>query len=224
MFSPTLSLSVLSLAVLCYPSGVAQIIALITKRDNRNAASKFILISIIIMLINLAMVAIYVPYYNTFDLRMSNPLIIIAGLLLGIVALLIEYALGYIMLKLQKKRVGTRIAVHSDWSNADWKLWVGTIVYALIEEILYRGVFAYILLNLLGLHAWTFVLISSITYALNHLRLGASVVLQKWITGIIFAIFYIITGGNILAVILAHMLQNILVLLLGRKRQQGRLK
>lgn len=42
MFSPTLSLSVLSLAVLCYPSGVAQIIALITKRDNRNAASKYI--------------------------------------------------------------------------------------------------------------------------------------------------------------------------------------
>lgn len=118
--------------------------------------------------------------------------------------------------------MSTKITVHSDWSNADWKLWMATMVYALIEEILYRSAFAYILLDYLNMPIWIFVTVSSLTYALNHLRLGINVVSQKCVTGALYAILYIISGRSILAVVLAHEFQNILVLLIGNIQRQRR--
>ena len=222
MFSPTLSLSILSFAVLCYPSGVAQIITLITRKDKRNATNKFLTICTCYMIATLALVAIYVPYYKSVNCSVNMPWKFIAGVVFGALALLVEFALGYLILRLHKKKVSTKITVHSDWSNADWKLWMATMVYALIEEILYRSAFAYILLDYLNIPIWIFVTVSSLTYALNHLRLGINVVSQKCVTGALYAILYIISGRSILAVVLAHEFQNILVLLIGNIQRQRR--
>lgn len=216
MYSHTLSLSVLCFAVLCYPSGIAQILALIARRGNRNISSNYLVFGIVTMLINLSLVAIYIPYYDVFNFDIA-PLTVVAGLVVGSAALFIEYGIGYLILKVKNKKVARRIAIHTNWSNADWKLWLETIVYAIIEEIIYRGAFAYIILNLLNLPVWVFVLISSLAYAVNHLRLGVSIVTQKLITGIMFATLYTLLGRNILSTMIAHVVQNVVILLIGQK-------
>jgi len=138
---------------------------------------------------------------------------VVAGpLLIGL-----EFLVGAAAIRLSGYRV-QGLKVNNKWvkiSNSGFAL---TIVLAILEELMYRQLWGVILIGNLRLPIWGFLLISSSAYGFNHIYFGLVTFLQKVVSGVVFALLYVYSGGAILIPIIAHTLQNVIVLFLGRYR------
>lgn len=134
----------------------------------------------------------------------------ISPLLIGL-----EFLVGAGALKLSGVRIGGW-AVNSNWVKISGLGFALTLVLAILEELLFRQLWSVVLVNNLGLAVWGYILISSLAYGFNHLYYGLTTFLQKVVTGVVLALLFWYSGGAILIPIIAHTLQNTIILVWGR--------
>ncbi len=132
----------------------------------------------------------------------------------------IELAVGGIMLRLSKIKV-KGISINANWSRISVVGCILTVLLAIIEELIYRQLWSTVIIDNLNWGTGVFVFISSVVYGLNHLYYGFTTFLQKTISGIIFAVIFLLSGGCILVPLIAHSLQNIIILIMGRCKKNG---
>ena len=82
-----------------------------------------------------------------------------------------------------------------------------SITAGIVEEIVYRGFVLWYLAQFMPL--WAAVVVSSVAFGLGHSYQGASGALRCGLIGLVFAIFYIVTGSIWLPII-AHAVLDIL--------------
>ena len=102
---------------------------------------------------------------------------------------------------------------------------LGIVLFAAIavtEKLIFRLVWINILTMIFGFSIIAGVLFSVIIYALNHMYYGINTVVQKLISGTVYFLLFVMSGGMILAPILCHMTQNIIVVGIG-ELQNGNL-
>ncbi len=133
------------------------------------------------------------------------------GILFGLGAPGIEVGLGALWARLRGSRVA-RIALHQQASVTALGV-IAAVVTAIAEEVLFRGVGLHLLETVLHWPALAAVAMSALVYGLNHLWFGGLTVAQKVVSGLGFGALYDLSGHSLLVPLLAHVVQNLLVLL-----------
>ncbi len=136
------------------------------------------------------------------------------------VLIVVELAVGGIILRLSKIKV-KGISINANWSKMSAVGCVLTVLLAIIEEFIYRQLWSTVIIDNLSWGTIVFVFTSSVVYGLNHLYYGFSTFLQKTVSGILFAVMFLLSGGCILVPLIAHSLQNIIILIMGRCKKNG---
>ncbi len=124
----------------------------------------------------------------------------------------IEVAVGYLAAWLRRRRVA-RVALHERWAGVSSVALVAVTVTAVAEEVVFRGVGLHLLRTELGWPAVPAVGLTALVYGLNHLYYGGLTVLQKIVTGVLLGVLYELCGQAVVVPLLAHVTQNLVVLL-----------
>lgn len=85
------------------------------------------------------------------------------------------------------------------------------IAAASLEELVFRQFMMGGILQSLGVYPWLSILLSAFFYGMNHVYFGRFAVIQKVTSGLIFALLFIISNGNIIPCILCHVTQNLIL-------------
>lgn len=128
----------------------------------------------------------------------------------GVAAPAWEIGLGYVVGAIGGRKFGG-VALHEHWPGGSAAVTVAAVVIAVAEEIIFRGIGIGLLTGPLGWHVLTAVIVTAGVYGLNHLYFGWLTVAQKTVSGVVFAILFII-GGGLLVPVIAHVVQNLVVL------------
>ncbi|NLK58059.1 MAG: CPBP family intramembrane metalloprotease [Tissierellia bacterium] len=225
MTTPTLYLDVLFMGLLSYPSGISQIIAMIFRPRSGAFAKRYLEIASAYLLFLIGLSAVELPFWDY--LRFFNgwiwPLI---AILSGGGLIYTEFLIGYTILKVQHKNVAKRMEIATDWKTADRGMWFVTMLYAILEEILYHGLWPYLLIVRAGVPGYMFVFITGILYGLNHLRMGTITFVQKVLSGAVLSLLFVWSGYSIWIPLLAHLAQNSILMWLSYriwiKQSRGR--
>ncbi|HBI56279.1 MAG TPA: hypothetical protein DG577_06745 [Firmicutes bacterium] len=215
MNTPILYHSLLVMMATVYPVSLPQIAANFiprsaAKHTNTIYLAGSVLVTCFLLLLSISLVPIKGQLRLFPDLHWAIIAILISPLLVGL-----EILVGAVTLRLS----GIRIlgwAVNSTWIKISGIGFVLTIVMAICEEFLYRQLWSVIMIANLGLPIWGYILISSLAYGFNHLYYGLATFIQKVVTGIVLALLFLASGGIILVPLIAHTLQNAIVLIWGR--------
>jgi hypothetical protein len=121
-----------------------------------------------------------------------------------------EILLGALPLVLRGRRP-TGISVHRGFTERPAVLAGSTALTAVGEELIYRGLWLGLLVTAFGVQWWLAIGVSACCYALNHWYFGTGVIGQKFWSGLVYGIVYWLSGGAVLAAVLAHVLHNLLV-------------
>lgn len=95
---------------------------------------------------------------------------------------------------------------------------------ATLEELVFRQFMISGIFIELGLPIVLMILLSSLFYAINHVYYGTFVVLQKFTSGLVFSIVFVMSGYNIIIASLCHFTQNLLLYLYSvdkKRRRRG---
>jgi len=153
------------------------------------------------------------------DVRGAPTPMFIAALLLVPVALLLEYTVHTLAKYRTSRRLIRGITVPRFWQGQ-----LSPLQYVLLElivvgeEIIYRQIWLGVLEDSLGLPVLSSLAISSVFYGLNHLYFGATSVLSKTLTGLLYGGLYVLGGRSIWLPIATHGLQNLALLTLARDK------
>lgn len=109
------------------------------------------------------------------------------------------------------RRIGP-VRMHERWPGGTATALATAVVVAVAEEIIFRGVGITLLVHALGSPVVVAVALTAAVYALNHLYFGWLTVGQKLLTGGVFGALYVLSGESLLVPLLAHVLQNVVVL------------
>lgn len=124
----------------------------------------------------------------------------------------LEWAAGAAVLALRHRRL-PGIAVHRlAGTGSAWAV-LAALGVAAAEEVLFRGVGLHLLDRVLSWPAAAALAVTAIVYGLNHLYFGTATVAQKILTGVGFGLLYLLAGQNVLVPLVAHAVQNLVVLL-----------
>lgn len=161
--------------------------------------------------------------------RHSDPVWILVALCLVPVALLMEYLVGAVSLFVASGGRGPLLrpfSLATLWNRRlSWLdfLFLGMVVVG--EEIFYRAIWLMGLHSLLGLPLTLALPLSALAYGLNHLAFGPGAVFTKTLTGMLYGTLFLLGHQNLLLPILAHALQNVVLLLISQRafysQQQG---
>jgi len=104
-------------------------------------------------------------------------------------------------------------------TDRDLRYFVGASITAgIVEEVVYRGFALWYLGSFMPM--WTAVAVSSAGFGMRHVSLGGDSAVRAGAIGLVFALFYIMTGSiwlPILAHIALDILQGVMVVELSRK-------
>ncbi|MET7427132.1 CPBP family glutamic-type intramembrane protease [Dactylosporangium sp. NPDC005555] len=135
----------------------------------------------------------------------------------GCLAPVLEWAAGAAVLAMRHRRLAG-IALHRlAGAGSAWAV-LAAVGAAAAEEVLFRGVGLHLLERELGWPAAAALVVTAIVYGLNHLYFGAATVAQKTLTGVGFGLLYLLGGHNVLVPLVAHAVQNVVVLTLLPRR------
>ncbi|SES77477.1 CPBP family glutamic-type intramembrane protease [[Clostridium] polysaccharolyticum] len=213
-----LCLNVLLLTATCYPTAIPQIMLPYLARYAGKRGNAIYLCMCNILYVILCVISLMVLPKRLPVLLPASALWYLAAVITGAVVIYLEYLIGKGIMMLQGKKV-KGFAVNSSWQNASAFVTGSTIVLAVLEEWNFRLVWNETLVEQIGLPVCIFVLLSGVFYAMNHLYFGIETFLQKLITGFILALLYVFSGEVILIPVLAHVLQNVLIIIMGRSRK-----
>ncbi len=128
------------------------------------------------------------------------------GAAAGLLAPFFEYLIGVIALR----RLAP-LRVH-DRAGKGLVVVLAGVLAAAAEEMVFRGIFLPVLDQLVPV--LVAVAVTSIVYGFNHLYFGWLAVLQKTLTGVGLGLLFVYSGYSVLVPIAAHVVQNLVVLLL----------
>ncbi|BCB75559.1 hypothetical protein GCM10022251_28270 [Phytohabitans flavus] len=136
----------------------------------------------------------------------------------GFLAPVLEWAVGAAVLAIRHRRLAG-IALHRLAGGGSALVVLAAVGAAAAEEVLFRGVGLHLLEGVLGWPAAAALAITAVVYGLNHLYFGAMTVVQKTVTGVGFGLLYLLGGHNVLVPLVAHVVQNVVVLTLLPRRK-----
>ena len=139
----------------------------------------------------------------------------LAAVAAGLLAPLLEVGVAAAPTLLRGKRIG-RVRLTERWPAGGFLVLVGALIAAVAEEIIFRGVGLHLLAHPLGWPVAAAVAVTAVVYGLNHLYFGVPTVVQKTATGVLYGVLYVACGYSVWIPVLAHVVQNLLVLMWGR--------
>ena len=215
---PILYHSILVLLATVYPVSVPQIMLSFSRRYNSKNQDVIYLMSCVVistflLLLSCTLVPIGTEIFITSEVTWYAIAVIAAPVLIGV-----EFIVGGILLKASGTKV-KGISVNSSWKKISAAGWIATLLLAILEELIYRQLWSVAILEHLGWGVTAFVVLSAIVYGFNHLYYGFATFLEKTISGVGYAGLFLLSGGCVVIPILAHALQNIMILVIGRGRK-----
>jgi membrane protease YdiL (CAAX protease family) len=141
-----------------------------------------------------------------------------AAVAFGCLAPVLEWAVGAAPVAIRHRRLAG-IGLHRlAGARSVWAV-LAVVVVAAAEEVLFRGVGLHMLERVLGWPVAAALGVTSVVYGLNHLYFGALTIAQKTVTGVGFGLLYLLGGHNVLVPLVAHALQNVVVLTMLPRRE-----
>lgn len=210
-----LCLNILVLFATSYIVSVPQILFSFRQTyKNKNQNDIYLTNCIIVGIVVLTLTSFLVPinFHNIFTSKtiFYSLAIVLAPVLIGF-----EYLVGMIILKFSKIKF-KGMSVNKNWKNVGLVGCMLTLLFGIVEEVIYRQLWSIVILDNLKGTAIVFIVVCSIAYGFNHLHYGFSTFMQKTITGVLLSILFLISGRDLIIPIIAHTSQNIIILLMGR--------
>ncbi|AUM94392.1 TPA: CPBP family intramembrane metalloprotease [Clostridium botulinum] len=128
--------------------------------------------------------------------------------------IILEIIVGYIVLGISNKIV-PKFKISLAFTKTNINVIILSVFIGIFEEVVYRQLWFNILFKDFKLHIVVVFIITSVVYALNHIFLGKQVFFQKILAGVIYGGLFYFSGFNILIPIIAHCLENTVILLKG---------
>ncbi len=85
---------------------------------------------------------------------------------------------------------------------------ISIVLAAGLEEMIFRQVIMGGIAEGLGWNAWAAVLVSSFIYGMNHVYFGRFQVIQKWSSGLVFSLVFVLSG-SVWPCVVCHATQNL---------------
>lgn len=218
MNTPTPYLDVVILASAAYPSGLAYSL-FSAWRGIPRAVSTGLLAFLVLPFLVLAPV-VWLIQPKLLVVHVSSVWMFGVAVLLVPVALLIEYTIHALPAYRATGQFFRGIVVQNLWpgklSLSDHLLMASI---AIGEEIFFRMIWLGVLLSL-GFPVPLAIFVSSLAYGINHLMFGGLSVASKTVTGCIYGALYLLGGQSIWLPIVTHVLQNLTLFQLARKKRR----
>ncbi|ENJ9655448.1 CPBP family intramembrane glutamic endopeptidase [Clostridium sporogenes] len=128
--------------------------------------------------------------------------------------IILEIIVGYIVLGISNKIV-PKFKISLAFTKTNINVIILSVFIGIFEEVVYRQLWFNILFKDFKLHIVVVFIITSVVYALNHIFLGKQVFFQKILAGVVYGGLFYFSGFNILIPIIAHCLENTVILLKG---------
>lgn len=158
--------------------------------------------------------------------NLSISIYIVVGVVAGVIIIFLELLLAELKIKKEHGEFTKFIDPPKAYIEKLSILSMILIVFAAgMEELLFRQIIIRELMfnhRISGIVAG--VLISSCLYAINHIYFSNFTVLQKFFSGLIFSLLFVVSGYNLLTCVVAHSTQNILLYLFGANTYKRRAK
>ncbi|SUY47551.1 CAAX amino terminal protease [Clostridium putrefaciens] len=137
------------------------------------------------------------------------------GLVSVLVILIIEVLISYIIICLSGKSV-SGITLITTWKRSTIKVIGLSVIVALLEEMIFRQIWFSILIKEFKINAMIVIIITGFVYAMNHIFLGKKVLIQKFVSGIIYGCLFYFSGNCVIIPVIAHCVQNGVILMKDR--------
>lgn len=86
---------------------------------------------------------------------------------------------------------------------------ISIIAAAFLEEMVFRQMMIGGIFSSLSIGLLPSVILSGFFYSMNHVYFGRFAVIQKFSSGIVFALIYVLGGGSIILPAISHVMQNL---------------
>jgi len=164
----------------------------------------------LVALLALVVALAHMSLGQLFPLEM-DPTYLLLAVAVGGLTLALESGLASVQARLSHPLERQRFRVNLGGQALDERLVVSVLTTAVIEEVLYRGIWLGILQTAFHESALLAVPISAGGYALGHLFFGPRTVAQKVLSGLAFGSLFVLSG-SIVVPIIAHLTENALIL------------
>lgn len=213
-----LCLNILLLCATCYPAAIPQIfLPYLSRYAGKKSNTIYLfgcnILYLVLFLISLTIVSVPVEFISGKSIWWYGVAILSGGFIIAL-----EFGVGKSVMALEGKKT-KGISLNASYKDVSMLTCVLTLLLAICEEVIFRWVWGAVLLHQLGVPVWGFVLLSAFFYAINHLYYGMETFIQKLVTGILFTLLFYLSGNHILIPMLAHIMQNLILLIAGRSRK-----
>ncbi|MBN1982387.1 MAG: CPBP family intramembrane metalloprotease [Chitinivibrionales bacterium] len=218
MNTPILPLNIVVSLAMLYPSGLSYMLFYTFSRQKGQTVSlvnmvytvcTYIGLSILIWFINPDLFALVLPNHWVFYF-----------IAIGVGVLCVYFEFGVIascqLLKKRSKIKGYKL--QSDWeSQLNVPLMIIMVIVSITEEIIFRMLLGSAILGMFRMPVFFVIAICAVVYGLNHSYAGTKIVISKTGVGILFGIMYFTSGMSIIIPCIAHVTQNLFLILTSRK-------
>lgn len=208
----TQCLDLLILLVTFNPIVLAQLFLNNEKSYNESLKKSLKILAIIYIII---LMGIFVISQEKFYINIDNNYYwyIIAVIFVPL-TIILEIIVGYIVIGVSNKTL-PKFKISLAFTKTNINVIILSVFIGIFEEVVYRQLWFNILFKDFKLHIVGVFIITSFVYALNHIFLGKQVFFQKILAGVAYGGLFYFSGFNILIPIIAHCLENIVILLKG---------
>lgn len=210
------------LSAVLFPSGLGANISVLMRKRYSTSVFESLLGMIIGYMVLLAAIFFASPE-KVGKFNMPSLWFYPVAIVAGFVIITLEICTGALLFFIQNGKLPEGIRVHESYSGARNITIIdiiAVVIFVLLEEIVLRQV-AYNTLVSIGLPDKDFVLmivlLSSI-YAVNHVTFSINAVFQKFFSGVVFVLLYLLSGNSLIVPVTAHMVQNLFLLLRTERR------
>ena len=198
-------LNIILASCFVFPIGISELLRKILFIKERTYISTLVLSSVTFLVFSVVLY-FYFGFDGKFAISSWTFLFGLSGMLASIYA---EFGIYKLF------TLGKKVVYFSYSKNSMVLVIVLTVVIAVFEELVYRHYLFSILEKNLGSPLVLTIILSGLFYGFNHLFGGLSLFLMKFVSGIIFSVIYYFSGSDLLAPIVAHILANIFILIMG---------
>jgi membrane protease YdiL (CAAX protease family) len=215
MSTHTLYLDGAIVAAAAYPSGFGYSLYIALRGEPRQVSNG--LLAALVLPCALVVPAVLALRPELIPLRGATVSWLVAALAIAPVALACESVIHGVVLWRTTRRLPRGITVPRFWRRPLDPS--GLFLLALVaigEEFFFRAIWLGVLIGM-GMTMPLALALSSVAYGLNHLSFGSATVVAKSVTGLLYGTIYLAAGQSLVLPIVAHVLQNFLLLRIARR-------
>lgn len=158
------------------------------------------------------LIAFLVLYLTPQESRWESPALAWYAMAFVLAPVVIGAEIGFTFawLRLLKKQIG-RVSLSPVIDDNAAIFAMLSVIIGGAEEIIFRGVWIPLLVDTHSIPVEAAVAVSAIVYGFNHSYFGIMTVLQKSVSGLLYGIFFVISGLAIVVPVVVHVTQNLLL-------------